>query len=285
MGRRHGDESMIPDQIVDYRTIVIAEDDVQLSVSLMNFFETVLQYVVKVVVLRDDILPAIRQTQAGWLLLDIELKDGIGYDAIPLLRNNYGDDVFVIVLTGQWKRHSEGESLRKGADLVLRKPYPLSALKFQMERLMERGRIKPRATEVSRQYVAGDGMIDIAQGVFFKGDDEIHMGPQLMRVIRTLIEKTTPENKGWIPRFDMMIELWGEDAILDDSAKATYDARLRSLVSRINKTIGEGTVLNQRGERRAAFLKLICEEYEKNATLGLDSISNHQHPADLVCCG
>ena len=122
--------------IVDYNAIVIAEDDLSLALDFMNYFE-VAGYVVRVVDRRDDIMATLREARAGWLLLDIELKDGLGYEVIPLIRNMYGKDVFVVVLTGQWERHTEDESLKRGANLVFRKPRPPSTLKMQMDSYLD----------------------------------------------------------------------------------------------------------------------------------------------------
>jgi two-component system KDP operon response regulator KdpE len=249
---------------VDYQAIVIAEDDVTLSLSLMDFFENVMRYIVRVVDTREDIMAALRDARAGWLLLDLELKDGLGHEIIPLVRNRYGDDVFVIVLTGQWERHTEDESLQKGADLVLRKPYPLSALKYQMERLMERVQKKPAVMEMSRKYRIGEGVIDVAQGIFYKGEQEIHLTPLLIRIIRLLMEKAKKAD-GWILRHELMMDVWGNEAIVDDMAKNTYGSRLRQAIMRINQTIGQEVVENMRGARRASFVRLLYEEYQEDA--------------------
>jgi hypothetical protein len=61
------------------------------------------------------------------------------------------------------------------------------------------------------------------------------------------------------------MDVWGNEAIVDDMAKNTNGSRLRQAIMRINQTIGQEVVENMRGARRASFVRLLYEEYQEDA--------------------
>jgi DNA-binding response OmpR family regulator len=119
----------------DYRRIVLAEDEPERALEMSHVLEALGNYEVRTTKYKREVLDLVDHTSAGWLILDLNLEDGNSADLVPLIREEYGEEVIIIVLSGYFEDYPEYSLLSKGVDLYLRKPYSPKAMLMQMESL------------------------------------------------------------------------------------------------------------------------------------------------------
>jgi DNA-binding response OmpR family regulator len=107
-------------------TVVIAEDNLEISGMLRDYFEQVYSLTVETTDKVDAILPLVLRTRASVLIMDLELKDG---DASQVLKDVAAiPGLIVLVFTGTWKAREEQQLLENGAQVVMRKPQKPAAI-------------------------------------------------------------------------------------------------------------------------------------------------------------
>lgn len=101
-------------------TVVIAEDNLEISEVIKEHFERVYGLTVKTTDRAEQILPLVLKTKASVLIMDLELKDG---DASGVVKEVAAiPELIVIIFTGTWTRREEAKLLENGAQVVMRKP-------------------------------------------------------------------------------------------------------------------------------------------------------------------
>ena len=79
-------------------TVVIAEDNLEISGVIKEYFERVYGLTVETTDRVEQILPLVRKTNASVLIMDLELKDG---DASGIVKDVAAiPELIVIILTG-----------------------------------------------------------------------------------------------------------------------------------------------------------------------------------------
>ena len=82
-------------------TVVIAEDNLEISEMIKEYFEQVYNLTVETTDQVDNILPLVLKTKASVLIMDLELKDG---DASQVLKDVASiPGLIVIIFTGTWE--------------------------------------------------------------------------------------------------------------------------------------------------------------------------------------
>ena len=118
--REGEDMNLLPD------TVVIAEDDLEVSQMIKNHFELNYGLSVSTTDRVDKILPLVLETRASVLIMDLQLSDG---DASQVLSSVAAiDGLLVVILTGTYDGRQEDQLLRDGAQVVMRKPQKPSAI-------------------------------------------------------------------------------------------------------------------------------------------------------------
>lgn len=101
-------------------TVVIAEDNLEISGVIKEYFERVYGLTVETTDRVEKILPLVRKTNASVLIMDLELKDG---DASGIVKDVAAiPELIVIIFTGTWSKREEVKLLEHGAQVVMRKP-------------------------------------------------------------------------------------------------------------------------------------------------------------------
>ena len=101
-------------------TVVIAEDNLEISGVIKEYFERVYGLTVETTDRVEQILPLVRKTNASVLIMDLELKDG---DASGIVKDVAAiPELIVIIFTGTWSKREEAKLLEHGAQVVMRKP-------------------------------------------------------------------------------------------------------------------------------------------------------------------
>lgn len=149
-------------------TVVIAEDNPDISEMIKEYFEQVYNLTVATTDKVDKILPLVLRNKASVLIMDLELKDG---DASQVLNDVAAiPGLIVIIFTGTWQSRQEKELLENGAQVLMRKPQKpaviwqqvlnLRGIRGQHQREME----KIKAKESSVIYDVLEGTISKAGG-------------------------------------------------------------------------------------------------------------------------
>ena len=183
-----------------------------------------------------------------FIILDLNLPDGIGYDYLKFVRER--SDVPVLILTANDLEIDEVTGLTIGADDFLTKPFSLAVLRARVNALMRRSRITQQQEASDKKMDAGssniyeiDGMIfDFDKLTFSKGNEEIFLSVNEQRLLKIFLD-----NRGLILTRDTLIErLWGDSGeYVEENALSVTINRLRSKLSAGGKEKYISTVYGQ----------------------------------------
>lgn len=212
----------------NYSRVVLAEDEPERALEMMNLLEKVGSFDVRTTRRKRDILGLLEETQAGWLLLDLNLEDGNSADLVPDIRNSYGGDVFIIVLSGYFEDYPEYELLARGVDLYLRKPYSARAMLMQMEKLKERVEGRAVIPHPVRRLKVGKGIVDLERGTYSKGKKTVEVPARPLDLIRIL--SSSFDEGGWeyVNKIGIIGNIWGEEYGTDPELLGQRLRRIRS---------------------------------------------------------
>lgn len=225
-------------ELWDINRVILAEDDLEVAHGIRQALEALGGYEVWVTRLRADVMSLLTKTHAMWLVLDLHLEDAYSGDLLPDIRRLWGNNVYVIVLSGFYDRYPEHELLGKGADNFLRKPYApkalISLISRTRMRLEEGVEIMPHSGLVLE---VGDGIVDLGRGVFTEGNgkDEVYLTDLQRELFRVLASARRDEEWAYVDRVNLILQLWAEDYSDDPYS---YANRLRQLKSRTTRTLG-----------------------------------------------
>jgi len=211
----------------DYRRIVLAEDEPQRALEMSQVLEALGNYEVRTTKYKREVLDLVDQTSAGWLILDLNLKDGNSADLVPLIREEYGEEVIVIVLSGYFEDYPEHSLLSEGVDLYLRKPYSPKAMLMQMESLrarIEGGSVRKQA---GIKLKIGDGVYDVYARTYRAGNKEVRVPKTPAKMISILASARDEERWAFVKRGRIAIDLWGENAASDPDYFTSNTRRLK----------------------------------------------------------
>jgi DNA-binding response OmpR family regulator len=212
----------------NYGRVVLAEDEPDRALEMMNLLEKVGSFDVRTTRRKRDILGLLEETQAGWLLLDLNLDDGNSADLVPEIRDNYGNDVFIIVLSGYFEDYPEYELLAMGVDLYLRKPYSARAMLMQMEKLKERVGGKVVISHKVRRLKIGKGTVDLERGTYIKGREAVEVPARPLDLIRILSSSFSNEGWEYVNKISIIGNIWGEEYKKDPELLGQRLRRIRS---------------------------------------------------------
>jgi DNA-binding response OmpR family regulator len=241
----------------DYERVVLAEDDQERASEMMKILNVIGGFDVSITKWRAEVVNLVSITKAGWLILDLNLEDGNSAEIVPLLREQFGKDLIIIVLSGFFEEYPEWDLLSGGADLYLRKPYRPKAMLRQMETLRARLEEQPMKKSTNIKLKIGDGVLDLDRAVFIRGSTEIIVPHVQIKLIQLLA--AARDGGGWkyVDRPEIIMHVWGEDFEVDP---ITTTERLRKLRNRIRITLSAKiTESVQTGTKRLPKYRLASE--------------------------
>jgi DNA-binding response OmpR family regulator len=238
----------------DYRRVVIAEDEIDRAREMTEILETIGGYDVWVSKRRAEVQGLLDETNAGWLILDLNLEDGNAAELVPGLRSRYGKEVFILVLSGYFEDYPEYDLLAEGADFYLRKPYGPKALLQQMETLRARMEGRELRQDEGIKLKFGGGILDVDRGIYSRGGDEIAIPSVQSKLIRLLASARDEYGWDYVERGEVIMHIWGEDFERDPVASTD---RLRKLRTRMRANLGlEITEVRMEGTRHLPSYRL-----------------------------
>lgn len=241
----------------DYRRVVIAEDEIDRAREMTEILEVIGGYDVWVTKRRSEVQGLLDETNAGWLILDLNLEDGNAAEIVPALRSQYGTEVFILILSGYFEDYPEYDLLAEGADFYLRKPYGPKALLQQMETLRARMEGRELRQDEGIKLKFDGGVLDLDRGVYTKGGDEIMIPSTQAKLIKLLASSRDEHGWMYVERGEAVMYIWGEDFERDPVASTE---RLRKLRTRMRGNLGiEITETRMEGTRHLPSYRLSGE--------------------------
>jgi len=146
-------------------TVVIAEDNLEISMMIKDYFEEVYNLTVETTDRVASILPLVKESKASVLIMDLELQDG---DATEVLKDVAAiPGLIVVIFTGTYKGREENELLKNGAQVVMRKPQKPATIWQQVLNL--RG-IRNQRKQEPRKIVVKEAQViyDVQKGTLVK---------------------------------------------------------------------------------------------------------------------
>jgi len=241
----------------DYDRVVIAEDKLDRAREMMQLLEAIGGYQVWTTKWKADVLGLLSETNAGWLVLDLNLEDGNSAEIVPIIKKTYGSEVFILVLSGYFEDYPEYDLLAGGADLYLRKPYRPKALLQQMESLRARMEGREMRQEEGIKLMFDGGMLDVERGVYKKGTKEVAIPAGQAKLIQLLASARDHDGWRYVDRPEVIMYMWGEDFDIDP---LTTTERLRKVRARLRATLGKEIIdIKSEGTGRLPSYKLSSE--------------------------
>jgi DNA-binding response OmpR family regulator len=234
----------------NYGRVVLAEDEPDRALEMMNLLEKIGSFDVRTTRRKRDLLGLLEETQAGWLLLDLNLEDGNSADLVPEIRNIYGNEVFIIVLSGYFEEYPEYELLAMGVDLYLRKPYSARAMLMQMEKLKERVEGREVVQRTVRKLKIGKGSVDLERGTYDKGDKLVEVPTRPLDLIRILSSSFSDDGWEYVNKINIIGNIWGEEYKNDPEL---LGQRLRRIRSDAKRFFGIDVIEGDRKYSSSAF--------------------------------
>lgn len=217
-------------------TVVIAEDNLSLSMALKDYLETVHNLSVYTTVYDKGVMPLLQKTRASVLILDLMLEGEV--DAEYLIPEAASiDGLLVIVLTGTWHERKEDEILRAGASVVMRKPQFPSTIWAQIEILTDSStKVHPRQIDELGKILIriGDNgsVYDVENGILIGAGGEILSIPERERNTMTSLSKrfiasagkssTDLADRGWALKDDLIKEVFEVENITSDLNRSLW---------------------------------------------------------------
>jgi DNA-binding response OmpR family regulator len=182
-----------------------------------------------------EILSLVQQNQARFLILDLQLKDGLSID-IPRQIRTLPWYVNVIVVTGHSDSYPLKEMIDNGADDYFQKNYSVDDLISKMRRMLER---ENQPVKVENRIPLSTGEVHLDRSLFLRADGEEK--PFNSREIR-LLRKLWENHPKPVALENLMLYLFSVSSHQDKSGKAAHNY-FRKIVQSIREIAGYPDVI------------------------------------------
>lgn len=258
-------------------TVVIAEDNLEISEMIKEYFEQVYNLTVETTDKVDKILPLVLRTKASVLIMDLELKDG---DASEVLKDVAAiPGLIVIIFTGKWKGRQENELLENGAQVVMRKPQKPATIWQQVLNLrgireqQQKELLKIRAKDAGVVYDILDGTLKKEGGKSILLDE---MKKDILGILgrgleeyQSLPDESKEDKKeliGWIEKKEIVKRVYGCKNQEVPGYMEIIQYHLRGVIKSLEEFISPGDkkelIENKRIGRYDSYYRLNPEVFE-----------------------
>jgi DNA-binding response OmpR family regulator len=186
------------------KTILIAEDDANIRMGLVDLFESE-GYSVRAVGDGRAALAAHHKAPSDLVLLDVMMPEKSGYDVCREIRKS-DSDVPIIMLTAKGEEVDKVVGLQLGADDYVTKPFGVHELLARVEAVMRRahGRHAQRQ-EWPDEFGFGGARIDTRKYVIEYGDKSEPLSHRELELIRFFIDHPNEV----LSRNQLLDKVWG----------------------------------------------------------------------------
>ena len=157
------------------------------------------------------------------IILDVMLPGIDGFTVCHRLRNEFGLDTPVLMLTARDQIEDKLEGFEHGADDYLVKPFEMSELIARVTAMVNRKRGDIANTQIN----IGNLTLDSRTRRVSRAGEDIVLSPTGFRILRILLR----ESPGVVTREALENELWGDD-VPDSDALRSHIYILRKAVDR-----------------------------------------------------
>ncbi len=162
-----------------------------------------------------------RKHHPQFVLLDIMLPDGDGYDLIPSMRAHH--DAYIIMLSSLNGIQSKKISYEKGADDYICKPFDMWELKLKIQAAAKRLSVSQGICRV------GDISLRLSTGELTCGENSIFLPPTQSSLLKALIDAFHQETT-------LTVEAVSEGVL----STAVHSRRqLNTMITRLRKSLSE----------------------------------------------
>jgi DNA-binding response OmpR family regulator len=172
------------------------------------------------------------------IVLDIMLPGIDGMGVCSRLRNEYGIDTPVLMLTARDEMSDKLEGFEKGADDYLGKPFEMAELIARVTALVNRKRGKTAKSNIT----AGDLNINLRSRTVTRAGKQVELSPTGFEILRILVR----EAPGVVSRAAIEQELWG-DEIPDSDALRSHVYMLRKALDKPFESDGNTLIKTKKG--------------------------------------
>ena len=205
------------------RKILIVEDDEKLRNEVEIFFNNN-GYIAESLKKFDNTIQDIMSINPDLILLDINLPGADGEYICKEIRKQ--SNVPIIVVTSRNNEIDELLCINYGADHYITKPFNIQILLAKTNSLLRRSNMK----SVQDKIDAHDFIINLSNSTIIKGDKEIELTKNELKILKYLNEK---RNK-IVPREEIMDYLWESNSFIDDNTLTVNITRLRNKLEELN---------------------------------------------------
>jgi DNA-binding response OmpR family regulator len=172
------------------------------------------------------------------IVLDIMLPGIDGMGVCSRLRNDYGIDTPVLMLTARDELSDRLEGFERGSDDYLVKPFEMAELIARVAALVNRKRGKVAKYKIT----SGDLDIDLRTRTVTRAGTQIVLSPTGFKILRILVR----EAPSIVSRTALEQELWG-DEIPDSDALRSHVYMLRKALDKPFESDGNTMIRTKKG--------------------------------------
>ena len=203
--------------------ILIVEDDEKLRNEVEIFFNNN-GYQAESLKKFDNTIQDIININPDLILLDINLPGADGEYVCKEIRKQ--SNVPIIIVTSRDNEVDELLSINYGADHYITKPFNIQILLAKTNSLLKRSNMKSEQDKID----AGDFIINLSNSTIIKGNKEIELTKNELKILKYLNEK---RNK-IVSREEIMDYLWESNSFIDDNTLTVNITRLRNKLEELN---------------------------------------------------
>jgi two-component system phosphate regulon response regulator PhoB len=216
--------------------ILIVEDEESLTLLLRYNLEKQ-GFLVEAVARGDEAEIRLKERTPDLVLLDWMLPGVSGLELCRRLRARpETQNLPIIMLTARGEEFDRVRGLATGADDYVVKPFSIPELMARVKAALRRA--NPHS--IGAVLRAGDLELDRETRRVRRSGEEVHLGPTEFRLLEYLMQ--TPGRV--YSREQLLTNIWGEDAYVDERTVDVFIGRLRKA---LNSTSGPGPIRTVRG--------------------------------------
>ncbi|MCF8011023.1 MAG: response regulator transcription factor [Clostridiales bacterium] len=161
----------------------------------------------------EEALEKINESNISIAILDIMLPGIDGFEICKILREQYANNIGIIMLTARGQDEDKVNGLVLGADDYVVKPFSPQELVARVQALTRRLNASSNVNTEKKNNILSTGSfsIDLKEKRFFKEDEEIDLTPKEFNIIKLLME--SPDNV--VSRDEILNRVWGQNYIGD----------------------------------------------------------------------
>lgn len=181
-------------------TVLIIEDERGLALEIAGFLTQngfIVEHAWKIKSAREKLVA----NSFDFILLDLGLPDGSGFDLLSQLKEINGREDAVVILTARGALDDKVRGLENGADDYLAKPFALAELLARMHAIIRRKHKLEKSTVPIHGFV-----LDIANRTVCYGNDRINLTNKEYAIFNYLVLN---KNRV-IPRMTLTEHVWGD---------------------------------------------------------------------------